>query len=138
MKLGSVIIFAKDILAVTAFYRDVIGLRPEKEQPLPASRFFRFRTGHCRLCLHRSSKPNGGRQKIVFHVDSVKVVHDHLKSNGMRLRPLKNGAVWSASTSPTLKAIGFSSGEPTSQASTESRRDLPTVCGGNPVSVEWA
>ena len=42
------------------------------------------------LCLHRATKPNGGRQKVVFHVDSVKVIHDELKSKGLRLRPLKN------------------------------------------------
>ena len=37
-----------------------------------------------------ASKPNGGRQKVVFHVESVKAVHDALKAKGLRLRPLKN------------------------------------------------
>ena len=89
MKLGSVILFAKNMRAVTTFYKDVVGLNPDKEQPFPPSRLVRF-AGQCQLCLHRATKPNGGRQKVVFHVDSVKVIHDELKSKGLRLRTLKN------------------------------------------------
>ena len=59
-------------------------------QPFPAHHFFRFNTGQCKLCLHSASKPNGGRQKVVFHVESVTAVHDPLKTKGLRLRPLKN------------------------------------------------
>ena len=39
MKLGSVILFAKDMRgAVTAFYKDVVGLHPDEKQPFPPSR----------------------------------------------------------------------------------------------------
>ena len=90
MDIGSIILFVKNMRTVTAFYRDVLGLHPDEEQPFPPHRFFRFNTGQCKLCLHSASKPNGGRQKVVFHVESVKAVHDALKTKGLRLRPLKN------------------------------------------------
>ena len=89
MDIGSIILFVKNMRTVTAFYRDVVGLPPDEEQPFPTHRFFRFNTGQCKLCLHSASKPNGGRQKVVFHVESVKDVHDTLKAKGLRLRPLK-------------------------------------------------
>ncbi len=90
MNIGSIILFVKDMRTVTAFYRDIVGLLPDEEQPFPVHRFYRFDTGQCKLCLHSASKPNGGRQKVVFHVESVKAVHDALKAKGLRLRPLKN------------------------------------------------
>jgi catechol 2,3-dioxygenase-like lactoylglutathione lyase family enzyme len=90
MKIGSIILFVRNMKAVTEFYRNVLGLRPDKDQPFPPNKFFRFSTGSCKLCLHSASKPNGGRQKVVFHVPSVRSVHESLKSKGLRLRPLKN------------------------------------------------
>ncbi len=90
MEIGSIILFVKDMKGVTSFYRDVVGLTPDAEQPFPAHRFFRFDTGQCKLCLHSASKPNEGRQKVGFHVESVSAVHAALKAKGLRLRPLKN------------------------------------------------
>lgn len=90
MDIGSIILFVKDMRAVIAFYRDMVGLAPDEEQPFSTHRFFRFNTGQCKLCFHSASKPNGGRQKVVFHVESVKAVHDALKAKGLRLRSLKN------------------------------------------------
>lgn len=90
MNLGSIILFVKDMKTVTAFYRDVVGLSPDEDQPFPEHRFFRFDTGQCKLCLHSASKPNDGRQKIGFHVESVSAIHQNLKAKGLRLRPLKN------------------------------------------------
>ena len=90
MYLGSIILFVKDMKSVIAFYRDVVGLTPDEDQPFPEHRFFRFDTGDCKLCLHSASKPNEGRQKVVFHVESVSAVHQDLKAKGLRLRPLEN------------------------------------------------
>lgn len=45
MYLGSIILFVKDMKTVIAFYRDGIGLAPDKEQPFPEHRFFCFNTG---------------------------------------------------------------------------------------------
>ena len=90
MYLGSIILFVKDMKTVIAFYRDVIGLVPDEEQPFPEHRFFRFNTGACKLCLHSASKPNEGRQKLDFQVESVSAVHQRLRSKGKRLRKLEN------------------------------------------------
>lgn len=90
MDLGGIILFIKDMRAAVAYYRDVLELPPDEEQPFPADRFFRFNTGQCKLCLHKAGKPNGGRQKIVFHVESVSDVHRKLKAKGLQLKPLKN------------------------------------------------
>ena len=76
--------------AVSAFYRKIVGLLPDTGQLFDERRFLRFDTGSCQLCLHRASKPNGGCQKIVLHVASVRTVHEDLKAKGLRLRPLEN------------------------------------------------
>ena len=90
MELTGIMLFVKDMKTVIAFYRDVIGLTPDEDQPFPEHRFFRFDTGDCKLCLHSASKPNAGRQKLVFHVESVSAIHQHIKSKGKRLRKLEN------------------------------------------------
>ena len=90
MQLGGIMLFVKDMKTVIAFYRDVIGLVPDDEQPFPENRFFRFTAGTCKLLLHSASKPNGGRQKLVFQVESVSAVHQRIKSKGKRLRKLEN------------------------------------------------
>jgi catechol 2,3-dioxygenase-like lactoylglutathione lyase family enzyme len=90
MELGSIILFVKNMKSVIAFYTDVVGLVPDENQPFPEHRFFIFNTGACKLCLHSASKPNEGRQKIVFHVECVRTVHQELKTKGLRLRKLEN------------------------------------------------
>ena len=89
MELTGIMLFVKDMKTVIAFYRDVIGLVPDEDQPFPENRFFRFQAGACTLCLHSASKPNEGRQKLMFHVESVSAVHQHIKSKGKRLRKLE-------------------------------------------------
>ncbi len=90
LNLGGIMLFVKDMKTVIAFYRDVIGLSPDEDQPFPEHRFFRFNAGACTLCLHSASKPNGGRQKLMFHVKSVSAIHQHIRSKGKRLRKLEN------------------------------------------------
>ena len=90
MELKGIMLFVKDMKGIIAFYRDVIGLTPDEDQPFPEHRFFRFDTGTCKLLLHSASKPNEGRQKLVFEVESVSAVHQHIKSKGKRLRKLEN------------------------------------------------
>ena len=40
MELGSIILFVKNMKSVIAFYRDVVGLSPDEDQPFPEHRFF--------------------------------------------------------------------------------------------------
>ena len=90
INLGGIMLFVKDMKTVIAFYRDVIGLMPDEDQPFPEHRFFRFNAGACKLMLHSASKPNEGRQKLVFQVESVSAIHQRIKSKGKRLRKLEN------------------------------------------------
>ena len=90
LNLSGIMLFVKDMKTVIAFYRDVIGLTPDEDQPFPEHRFFRFNAGDCTLCLHSASKPNEGRQKLMFHVESVSALHQRLRSKGKRLRKLEN------------------------------------------------
>ena len=90
IELSGIMLFVKDMKGLIAFYRDVIGLSPDEDQPFPEHRFFRFKTGVGTLCLHSASKPNEGRQKLMFHVESVSAIHQRLRSKGKRLRKLEN------------------------------------------------
>lgn len=88
MDIGSIILFVKDMKGVTAFYRDMLELTPDDPQPFPPHKFFVFDTGQCKLSLHSASKPNEGRQKIVFHVPSVAAVHKKLRGKKLRVGKL--------------------------------------------------
>lgn len=81
MQFSGVILFAKDMKAMTAFYRDVLGLEPVPEQPFDPKGFFQF--GDPRgvtFSLHRGSKPNEGRAKLCFTVDDLAATHARLKA----------------------------------------------------------
>ena len=87
MKLRGVMLFCEDIRALTAFYRDVLGLEPDDPQPFPPDRFFRFRGENgAHLSLHSGTKPNGGRAKLLFDVDSVTDIYERLRRAGRRVR----------------------------------------------------
>ena len=88
MFLGDLIVFVKDMKNVTAFYVDVLGLELEEEQPFDIKKFVKIKTGQCKLCLHSASKPNEGRHKMVFTVESVKEKYDELKAKKLRLKKL--------------------------------------------------
>ena len=42
MELTGIMLFVKDMKTIIAFYRDVIGLVPDEDQPFPENRFFPF------------------------------------------------------------------------------------------------
>ena len=42
MNLGGIILFIKDMQRAIAYYRDIIGLHPDEEQPYSADSFFRL------------------------------------------------------------------------------------------------
>lgn len=87
MRLNGVMLFWEDIIKQTEFYRDVLGLIPDDPQPFAKNRFFRFGTGEgLNLCLHSGTKPNGGRQKLMFDVDSVQSLYETLRKAGKRVR----------------------------------------------------
>ena len=87
MKLSGIMLFCENIIEQTVFYRDVLGLIPDSPQPFAANRFYRFYAGEgLDLCLHSGTKPNGGRQKLMFQVDSVLTLYETLRQAGKRVR----------------------------------------------------
>ncbi len=80
MKLTGVMIFCKDMKTMIAFYRDVVGLTPDEPQPFPPDGFFRFLSDDgADLCLHRGTKPNGGRQKLMFHTEEPLLLFERIR-----------------------------------------------------------
>jgi len=97
MELTAVMLFCEDIKALTAFYRDVVGLKPLKKQPFPAHKFFKFASKRgFELCLHSGTKPNGGRQKLLLRTDDLSGLVARLRHAKHRFRepaPDKDGKV---------------------------------------------
>ena len=90
MKLSGIMLFCEDIRTLITFYRDVLGLIPDDPQPFSDHRFYRFRAGtDVGLSLHSGTKPNGGRQKLVFEVDSIQGLCNRLRRAGKRVRKPK-------------------------------------------------
>lgn len=93
MDLGGVMLFCPDIKAMAASYRDVVGMKPDTPQPFPAHRFFRFKSkkGACH-CLHRGTKPNTGRQKLIFKCNDIEALLARLKKVRPSFKPPKPNA----------------------------------------------
>jgi catechol 2,3-dioxygenase-like lactoylglutathione lyase family enzyme len=90
MRFTGVIVFCEDIKAQTAWYRDVLGLAPDEDQPFEGHRFVRFSTGgDAALMLHSGTKPNGGRQKLTMDCDSIEALVGRLKASGRRVKKLE-------------------------------------------------
>jgi catechol 2,3-dioxygenase-like lactoylglutathione lyase family enzyme len=88
-----VMLFCEDIRAQTAWYRDVLGFQPDKKQPFPLNRLVRFSNEEgASLALHSGTKPNGGRQKLMFQCDSVEKLVARPKASGRRVRRIEPSA----------------------------------------------
>lgn len=87
MRVVGVMLFCEDIKGLTTFYRDIVGLEPDDPQPFKPTRFFRFRSENgASLCLHSGTKPNGGRQKLMFNCDDVPSLIERLNTVKRRVR----------------------------------------------------
>ena len=90
MRFTGVILFCEDIVAMTAWYRDVLGLELDAEQPFELKRFAKFTTPDgAVLNLHRGTKPNGGREKLTFDCDSMEALVGRLRSSGRKVKRLE-------------------------------------------------
>lgn len=95
MPLGRVILFAKDVASLGAYYRDVLGFEP-KPTDLASDEWMLFDTGGAELALHRVPDPwnadikiadppdvrHGSPHKVVFFVDDVAETRDGLVARG--------------------------------------------------------
>ncbi|MBV9992469.1 MAG: VOC family protein [Alphaproteobacteria bacterium] len=82
MKLARIILFTAQMEAMTAFYRDVLGLK----QVTNEKGWREFAAGASRVALH-SGPPSPGRKgpKIVFHAKDVAATRAKLVARGARL-----------------------------------------------------
>lgn len=84
--LATHIAFVTDMDRSLAFYRDVLGLKPEYASPYWSS----FQLGNGRIGLHpmNPGQPKGGEPgwQIGFEVDDIKTFRAHLESNGVTLK----------------------------------------------------
>jgi catechol 2,3-dioxygenase-like lactoylglutathione lyase family enzyme len=96
MRLGRVILFAKDVARLGAFYRDVLGFAAV-ETGHEAAEWMLLETGGAELALHRVPDPwNAGIEitdppsvrhasphKPVFVVDDLRAIRDRLLARGV-------------------------------------------------------
>jgi len=81
--------FTRQIDAMAAFYRDVIGLKQIANEP----GWKDFTAGGCNLALHRGSSEVGRRPpKLVFHANDVAAAREVLVKRGASMGKVKSGA----------------------------------------------
>lgn len=86
MRLREVIVFARDVETVVAFYRDALGLTPVPVQPFDPKRFFQFQEG---ICVHSAGSPTSSKNKMVFDAPSLRDARERLVRHGKRVRRLE-------------------------------------------------
>jgi catechol 2,3-dioxygenase-like lactoylglutathione lyase family enzyme len=79
LQIRRIMLFAKDMTAMTRFYEEQVGL-PVLER---ADGFVDFDAGACRLGLHRTTEPRPGRTKICFYVEDVSAARAELVARGV-------------------------------------------------------
>ena len=92
LQVSRVIYFTANLDAMTAFYREGLGLKLITDQ----DGWKEFRAGTCILALHGGAKgePNGRSPKLAFYATDVAAVKAELEGRGVTL-----GKVW---TSPEV------------------------------------
>ncbi|MEZ6012556.1 MAG: VOC family protein [Hyphomonas sp.] len=80
-----IILFTSKMEAMTAFYRDVIGLKVAGREP----GWVDFDAGACHLALHDDGgKPGNRPPKIVFHAKDVAAARGTLVRRGVKMGPV--------------------------------------------------
>jgi catechol 2,3-dioxygenase-like lactoylglutathione lyase family enzyme len=89
--LRRIILFTRSLDAMTAFYRDVLGLELLVDEK--GWKEFSVRAGDAggvRLALH-AGEPAPGKTKLAFFTDEVEKARDELVKRGAKMRALKGG-----------------------------------------------
>jgi len=91
MKMARVILFARQMDAMSEFYGEVLGL----QQVTIESGWREFAAGAARIALH-SGPPSPGRKgpKIVFHADDVAAQRETLVARGAKFGKIRQGDVF--------------------------------------------
>ena len=81
--------FTRQIDAMAAFYRDVLGLQQVVDEP----GWKDFAAGGCNLALHRGTSEVGRRPpKLVFYASDVAAAREALIKRGASMGKVKSGA----------------------------------------------
>ena len=86
LKLRRIILFASDLGALTAFYRDVLGL--EIRDGSAKEGWVEFDAGGCSLALHRG-KSKRGSTKTAFGSSDVQKMREELVRRGAKMGKVK-------------------------------------------------
>jgi predicted enzyme related to lactoylglutathione lyase len=87
LQMKRVILFARDLNALTAFYRDIFGFKIRTGSPKEG--WVDFDAGGCSLALHRGPSRRGST-KIAFWSADVRKTRDELVHRGAKLGKLKD------------------------------------------------
>ncbi|MGA0604223.1 VOC family protein [Caulobacter sp. KR2-114] len=90
LRLSRIILFTANLEAMTAFYRDVIGLAVVGRE----AGWVEFDAGGCAIALHAGrGRPGARPPKLAFHTPDVAAARAALARRGMTtLGPVKSGA----------------------------------------------
>jgi hypothetical protein len=102
-RLGRVILFAKDVRKLVAFYRDGLGVRAApSDRDSPG--FVTLDAGSCELCIHQISEPyasdvqiddpprarEGTPIKLAFLCEDVEALRAELEARGARMGEVRS------------------------------------------------
>ena len=79
LQIRRIILFAKDMAAMTRFYEEQLGLRVLERSPS----FVDLDAGACRIALHKTTSPQAGRTKICFYAEDVSAARADLVARGV-------------------------------------------------------
>lgn len=89
MKIRRFIIFTNQMPAMTAFYRDVLGLEQKADEP----GWKEFEAGAIAIALHNGTSEVGRRPpKMVFYSSDVAASREELIKRGAKMGKVKSGA----------------------------------------------
>jgi catechol 2,3-dioxygenase-like lactoylglutathione lyase family enzyme len=87
LSIKRIIIFTRDMPTLTAFYRDVLGLKEKSNEP----GWKEFHAGACCVALHNGTSAVGRRPpKLVFFSADVAVTREALVKRGAKLGKIKS------------------------------------------------
>lgn len=91
MKMARVILFTRQMEAMSQFYGEVLGLK----QVTVENGWREFAAGGARIALHSGPPSPGGKgPKIVFHADDVDAQRERLVARGAKFGKVRQGDVF--------------------------------------------
>jgi predicted enzyme related to lactoylglutathione lyase len=94
-QLARVILFTSNMAKMTAFYGDVLGLKPKIDPAYEPSEWIEFEAGGCRIALHKAGKGidtshhsgDNSPHKIAFYCDDIAAERKRLIALGVQMGP---------------------------------------------------